>query len=429
MQQRISGNGKGKRMPQDGGLAEVIAHTNGRGRAAKADYSKVLIWDTLESLDQWTELVTNPPLHSVVAWIDPVAAKGILSLANEGNRPLNKGSIANLVAEHQSGNFGYTGDTLKFSKKGRLLDGQYRLSACVEANKGFQTHIVFGLDEAVFDILDRQRTRTPGDILAIAEVRDPLIVAGAVRWVISMTEGHRGITNRGMTPRKIRELATGPMKDVARYTRQSEEIRAAYGIPPTMCAALLYLISRNSKATAESFIQDWLHGNRNYIRNKAFDVLASRIQTCRKQNNGSMNRHVLAAMLVQAFNYWHANVAATPRALTWSKDYQFPSLAFDKEAFQHSLERRRASDTSLPEVQLRMLKAMASLRNDAGNVQANQGDLSKASGIHKSQVGYILGTLKDAEAIQMLKPPINKLGQAAIWRIRSAGEARLKADQ
>lgn len=212
-------------MPQDGSLHEMTK-TNGAGRRHQKDVdpTKELIWDSIECMDQFRDLVVSPPPHSVVVHIDPIVAKAILKIANDRNRPLSTASVDNLVAAHEEGDFALTGDTIKFSRKGRLLDGQYRLNACVRANKGFQTHIVFGLDEKVFDILDRQRTRTPGDILAICNVRNPILVAGAVRWVLQLEQQRRGPTGRGMTPRHIRELATGPMRDLVHYAQAAEQI-------------------------------------------------------------------------------------------------------------------------------------------------------------------------------------------------------------
>ena len=415
-------------MAQDGGLyTDVIDKPNGTRKGASGfNFDKVLIWDTPEHMAQFKALVANPPLHSVVVHVDPVMAKLILKASNDRNRPISGGSVQNLVDAHESGDFSKTGDTIKFSKKGRLLDGQYRLTSGISANKGFETHMVFGLDEDVFDILDRQRTRTPGDILAICGVKDAIMVAGAVRWVLHMEAGMRGRTNRGMSPRRIRELATGPMKDLAHYTRQAEQIREAYKVPPTMCAALLFLIGQRSKATVDSFVQDWLHGNRNYARNKAFDALSQRIQTVRSQNNGALNRTVLAAMLVLAFNYWNANVAATPKSITWVKQWQFPQLAFDKEAFVRGLERRKASDESLPALQERLLKAVAGERDKSGNAQVSYADLAKKANVEKRHVGYVLGALRDANVLHMAKAPDKKTNAPAVWRLKAEGEKRLQ---
>lgn len=394
------------------------------------DFSKVLIWDSLDCLDQFHALVERPPLHSVVVHLDPIVGRAILTIANERNRPLSDASVETLVAAHEDGDFARTGDTIKFSTRGRLIDGQYRLSAGIKANKGFETHMVFGLDEKIFDILDRQRTRTAGDVLAIANIKNPIIVAGAVRWVQALRDQRRGFgSNRGLSPRRVRELATGPMKDLARYANAAEQIRGAYKIPPTMSTALLFLIGQGTPHLVDSFVQDWLGGNRNYARNKNFDVLLSHIQSVRAKNNGHLNRTVLAAALVYTFNYWHAGVTATPRNLAWSKQFQFPKLAFDKQAFLDERTRRKASETSLPALQERMLIALSKLQDKDGNVERRVKDLARAATIDDRHVNYVLGTLEDAGLVHCArKATEGKPGHVAtpaIWRLKDAGRARV----
>lgn len=390
------------------------------------DFSKVLIWDSLECLDQFHALVERPPLHSVVVHIDPIVAKAILKLANERNRPLSEGSVGTLVDAHREDEFERTGDTIKFSTKGRLIDGQYRLTAGMRANKGFETHLVFGVPEKVFDILDRQRTRTAGDVLAISGVKNAIIVAGAVRWVRSFTEQRRGSTSRGLSPRRVRTLATGPMKDLARYTNAAEEIRKAYKIPPTMTAALLFLIGQGKPALVDSFVQDWLAGNRNYARNRNFDVLVSCMQTARARNNGHLNRTLLAAYLVHTFNHWHAGIAANVRAYHWSKEWAFPKLAFDKDAFLHERTRRKAIDTSLPALQERMLTALHKLQDKDGNVEQSLKNLSRASGMDSTHINYVLGTLAEGGFVHCArKATRGQHNLPAIWRLKAAGEKRL----
>lgn len=417
-------------MPHDGGQDVIVAFERPatsalRKIASGLDYSKALVWDTVDCMGEFHALIERPPLHSVVVRIGPPMAKALLEVANGGNRPLNKGTLALLAGEMTAGGFELTGDTLKWGKSGRLLDGQHRLGSVVASKKTLTTHAVFGLNDEVFDILDRQRTRTPGDILAMCGVKDYILVAGAVRWVAQLQEGRKGITSRGMSPRRIRELATGPMKGLASWTQQANLINKAYKAPPTMVAALLFLIGKHSAAVAEAFAKDWLHGNRNFARNKNFDVLSQRIITVRAQSGGTLNRSVLAAMLVQTFNYWNANITATPRALTWKKGWGFPQLAFDKAAFAAGLDRSYKSDTSLKAQQLRLLQVLRDAQDKDGNSQVSYRDLAEKTGVPIRQIGYALTTLRDAGALHLSKKPDGKTLAPAIWRIKAKGEETL----
>lgn len=195
-----------------------------------------------------------------------------------------------------------------------------------------------------------------------------------------------------------------------------------------MTAALLFLISKGNKAIVDSFAQDWLSGNRNYARNKNFDVLMGHLQSVRNKNNGHLNRTVLAAALVHTFNYWHANIVATPKALHWRKEWQFPRLAFDKAAFLHERERRNASDSSLPALQERMLKALHKLQDKDGNVELPVGKIAQESGVPERQVSYVLSTLKDDNLVHLSrKQQRGKQNLPAIWRLKEAGMQRAMA--
>jgi hypothetical protein len=395
--------------------------------AREINYNRVLKWKTVEDLDEFYALIKKPPIHSVVVHIEPVVAKHILVFANTNNRPMGKGWAERLALDVKADQYGLTGDTLKFSKEGRMLDGQHRLEACARTS-AIITHIVFGLDDEVFDLIDQGSKRTPGHVLKLAGVKDPTIVAGAVRWARIMSERRGGESSWGLSARKVRELAQGPMKDIQRYTRAAEKIREAYHIPPTMSAALLYLISRKSHAIAEDFADCWVNGGRHLIKNKNFDTLTQRMHTVRHHSKGALNRTVLAAMMVQTFNHWHANVAAVPSGITWSKGRAFPELSFDKEAFLHEKNRRdRITDSTLAGVQNAVLKGMLKSQDKEGNIQISTRDLGKVARVPDRQVGYILQTLREAGLIHRSKPYDPKTLSPAIWRIKDAGLKRLES--
>lgn len=393
------------------------------------DYTKRLILDKPEDVEIIRALMLRPPLHSVVAWIDPCVAKQILRLYNNGNRHIHRASVEYLIQEHIDNNFALTGDTLKFSKE-RLLDGQYRLTAAVKVNKGFETHMVFGLDEAVFDILDRQRTRTPGDILSISGIKNPYLMAAAVRWCKLIEAGAKGRGHGGLNNRAINKLAEGPYKGINRFVTLAEQIRGAYGVPGSLSAAILYLISKgSSNAVAEQFASEWLAGNRNYTRNKNFDVLSLRMKKVKAENNGNLNGTVLAAMIILTFNHYHANLHASHKGITWLKQYKFPELAFDPLDFRRVRDARKAADTSLPETLDRLLKTLATFRDKDGNIQQSYPTLALKSGIPLRQIGYVMRNLQDRHYVhlsQKHKLETDGTSVPAIWRIREDGDARLK---
>ena len=305
---------------------------------------KRLVW-TLASLPEFYWLCENPPLHSVVATIHPDVANVILTHHNNRNRPLSPGAARRYEFEFVAGDFVVTGDTIKFGRSGELLDGQHRLQACVDADKPFSTHVVFGIDDAVFDVLDAGKVRTRADALAIEGVAYSQQVANAVRWAKALELGVGELRGAGqkdggarrqmaaLTPRRIRELViNGEYQGIEDWCNQALQITRAYKHPPSLVTAILFLIARRHPKVAADFVYEWIHGQRSTGRNQIFDTLSSRLINLQRASGGRIDLKVRAALLIITFNHWHANNVPSARALSWSIGQDFPALSFRKDA-------------------------------------------------------------------------------------------------
>lgn len=60
-----------------------------------------------------------------------------------------------------------TYELIKISKTDKILDGQHRLMAVVKANIPIYFHIVYGLEDSVFDVLDTGSVRNATDVFKI----------------------------------------------------------------------------------------------------------------------------------------------------------------------------------------------------------------------------------------------------------------------
>lgn len=362
------------------------------------DFAEPLVWDSQEAMSEFHDLVQNPPVRSVVIEFHPDIASQLLQTCNKKNRPLTERFVRRLAADfHES--YELTGDTIKFSRKGTLLDGQHRLHACVKDNRPLLTHVVFGIEDRVFDVLDQGRKRTAADVLALCGVENHTTIAAAINYVRYITSGSQvdGGSN-ALSPRAIRRLAMGEMKDIGRYVKDAMLINAAYKHPPSIVTALLYLIGQHREALAHEFAQEWVHGAR-VGRNKNFDVLSGRFISITRQSGGVLNRAVRAALMIQTFNHWNAHVVASPQSLRWQKGLKFPSLIFDKEVFLRGKREAEKRDTSLSATQLRVLKAMAE-GSEAGLCTLSHAEIGKAANTPRGTVPYILSTLVEDDLIE-----------------------------
>ena len=113
------------------------------------------------------EFITSS-IQTGVAHITPELAKHLLATTNHDNRPLKPAHVKMLSTALKNDEWMLNGETIAFSKSGRLLDGQHRLTACVNTGKAFQTVIIKGIeDEAAFGTIDTGKPRSVTDLMSL----------------------------------------------------------------------------------------------------------------------------------------------------------------------------------------------------------------------------------------------------------------------
>jgi hypothetical protein len=140
--------------------------------------------------------------------ITPSMAKKLLE-GNTNNRKVNAARVGRYAADMRDGRWQVTGEALKFNGS-RLLDGQNRLLACIEANTPFRTVVIRDLEVDVMDVLDTGRPRSVADNLHIRGYGNVTQIAGAARLILMWRSGHiNDLTwiNRNVTPAHVTEFA------------------------------------------------------------------------------------------------------------------------------------------------------------------------------------------------------------------------------
>lgn len=87
---------------------------------------------------------------------------------NSLNRPLSHARIAMYVAAMKAGEWALNGEAIKFDLSGRLLDGQHRLHAIIQANVAIETAVIRGLPAQSVNTMDTGKNRTAADVLALS---------------------------------------------------------------------------------------------------------------------------------------------------------------------------------------------------------------------------------------------------------------------
>ena len=163
--------------------------------------------------------------YARVITITPQLARYILDNIEEKNRKRSAMRVKQYAAANAEG-WALTGQTIIFSRCGRLLDGGHRLSAIVLSGKKMRTMAVFGVAYEAFAFLDIGRKRTPANTLEVLGVVNATTKAGAMRWIYILSMGRcgpaldskpRSVIDRGWSPTNedIRRMWDERFKDDA----------------------------------------------------------------------------------------------------------------------------------------------------------------------------------------------------------------------
>jgi hypothetical protein len=246
----------------------------------------------------------SPPQTSVIIDIDPKTAEEILAERNKGNRPPKPNKVQQFAADMAKSRWGVTGDTIKFGTDGRLLDGQNRLSAAVRSGKSFRTHIVFGIDPALFGRMDIGKPRNPADILHIAGFKYASTLAAAIRWAYLLdTDPYNRET---LQPDFVLELARGQYADIEPFLKAGREINKHFSHPAGQMAALIYNFSKHDADKAKDFVRAWTRGERNG-KYQIIDTMQALLHSQKANNNGRIHELTRAGIIIKAWNIFRAN--------------------------------------------------------------------------------------------------------------------------
>ena len=142
--------------------------------------------------------------------ITPEIATDILKKQSmENNRPISKGHVKKLADMMENGDWIENGDTLRFDTKGKLLDGQHRLSAVIKCGKPLAFGVVSDIPPEAFMTVDTGKKRYASDALSIHDgnITNSTTVAAIIRQLYSHQQtGNVGYSAYSPTNKHMVEL-------------------------------------------------------------------------------------------------------------------------------------------------------------------------------------------------------------------------------
>ena len=253
--------------------------------------------------------------------ITPEMARKYLE-RNTLNRPLSDKRINRYIREFQAGYWKVNGESIKFAKDGRILDGQHRLWACVLSGKSFRTDVRRNLDPKVFATIDCGGMRSGADALSIKQVTNARTIAPAIQHIYKYCNDKYKWTNISCNRVQILEFYNQfkEISDSVEYGRHSAHlITAAVG------TAFHFLFSKVHRTDADAFFYGMATGE--------FDAGMTAIRFCRERfiKSGMDPRRdrkiptmVKTAMIIKAWNAFHGELAV--RVIKYSDSEAFPEI-------------------------------------------------------------------------------------------------------
>ncbi len=301
----FAGMGRQKKSPETGALIkedemtiqEVTTLGNGSARPgqkyleSKTEFRKQLGW-----------LIKNPPEGSIQMTITPAMAEEML-VYNTDNRPLSAATVKKYKGEIERGRWMQTGVPIIFSTTARLLDGQNRLNACVEAGKSFVNDVRFGITDEAFAFIDRGKTRTAADIFAIHGVPNYTQIASATRWVWQYDNNLMTGISSGwgyLNPDELYEFYLLHQKMQAGIPICNAFTKSGL-LPPSLALFLHYVCARKSCQQADEFYLDVALGV-DRRRSASPEYKLHQLLVKNAANERKLHRIALSAVCINAWN-------------------------------------------------------------------------------------------------------------------------------
>ncbi len=143
-------------------------------------------------------MTDNDPngFHIVTEYVTAPLAKTLLASNADNQRGIRMNKVDQYVRDMLAGSWPITGETIKVSTEGVLIDGQHRLTAVVHAAKlrpeiGVPMLIAYNVDPAVMPVLDTGVPRGLHDLVGITtHATNSTLVAAVVRRILQWENGN-----------------------------------------------------------------------------------------------------------------------------------------------------------------------------------------------------------------------------------------------
>lgn len=250
------------------------------------------------------------PIQTRVETITPAIASKYLERNAPTNRKPKDSKIGLYAREMAAGRWQMTGEAIKFSDDGTLIDGQNRLRAIVRADVPVSMLVVRGLPAEAMPVLDSGSSRTAADALTISGLvqgTDAKNVAATVRGHLAWVNGdipHAGVKDGGRTAATRLELQDHleAHPDLIQATHDAVKIYRVLKLPIGSIATARYVFNQIDKVDSDAFFETIISGATNGVGDPLY-TLQKRVVSDKSVGTGRIS---FALGLFYLFRTWNA---------------------------------------------------------------------------------------------------------------------------
>ncbi|MFY0406894.1 hypothetical protein [Solicola sp. PLA-1-18] len=240
--------------------------------------------------------------------VDPATAETWLGL-NQNNRNVRRAVVDSYARDMASGEWALNGETLKIDQAGKLIDGQHRLSAVVQAGVTVPMIVVRGVEAEAMDTVDAGAKRTYADALKLRGETNPATLASVARRAVMWERGMR--TNTGAIRPTAREMHA--FVEANPRVRTSADLASRLAnrerLPASVIGLCHFLFSDLDPDEANTFLLRVADGD-GIAADSPIAVLRSRVTRLRI-TGGRINETEGLALTIRAWNAHRAGEKRT----------------------------------------------------------------------------------------------------------------------
>lgn len=204
---------------------------------------------------------------------------------NLGNRPITGAVVNRYARDMVSGRWKMAGDPIRFSKTGKLIDGQHRLTAILKTGVTVPCLVLTGLDDAIFNVIDTGRTRTKSDVVFIEHglpVETSKLLSSSAMLVYAY-ENELFSFKPSVANDELSEFIRAHPRLISATQYVRENVPHASPAPKAVAVAFYYFASALDDGRAKRFLERFMVGAANgtddnllHLRNACFSGRVNR---------------------------------------------------------------------------------------------------------------------------------------------------------